>query len=276
MKWENELNLSAEQLKIMIRGGESSTVEFKTSFQKEVIETIVAFANSEGGIVCLGVNNSGIIQGISVDEEKIKDWMNKIKLVTSPSLFPQCNIISVDNKSIVVITVQEYPIKPVAYKGRYFKRHGASNHYLSASEIVELNMQSLNNSFDAFTTKNSIDTLSHDALDKFALDITSSGRFKASDKFENDLDKLGFIKGKQVTRAAELLFGNHHTGIHIGRFKSRHVIIDDIMIRSPLMLAIDEAMEFIKKISDLDLNLLVSLNVMKNGSIHYLHYVSFC
>jgi ATP-dependent DNA helicase RecG len=61
MKWENELNLSAEQLEIMIRGGESSTVEFKISFQKEVIETIVAFANSEGGIVCLGVNNSGYI-----------------------------------------------------------------------------------------------------------------------------------------------------------------------------------------------------------------------
>jgi len=37
-----------------ISNGENQTVEFKTSFQKEVIESVVAFANSYGGRVFIG------------------------------------------------------------------------------------------------------------------------------------------------------------------------------------------------------------------------------
>ncbi len=50
-----------------------------------------------------------------------------------------------------------------------------------------------------------------------------------------------------MTRAAQLLFGNNQMNIHLGRFKSETVIIDDLMIRSPLILAVDEALDFIKK-----------------------------
>ncbi len=32
--------------------GENEKVEFKTSFSKVVIETLVAFANTKGGVVC--------------------------------------------------------------------------------------------------------------------------------------------------------------------------------------------------------------------------------
>lgn len=36
---------------------ESLTVEFKSSFNIEVIETLVAFANSKGGSVYIGIND---------------------------------------------------------------------------------------------------------------------------------------------------------------------------------------------------------------------------
>lgn len=38
-----------DQLQSLITQGEGQTVEFKSSFQKEVIETVVAFANAQGG-----------------------------------------------------------------------------------------------------------------------------------------------------------------------------------------------------------------------------------
>lgn len=38
-----------QSIKKLITNGESQTVEFKTSFQKEVIESVVAFANAKGG-----------------------------------------------------------------------------------------------------------------------------------------------------------------------------------------------------------------------------------
>ena len=53
--------------------------------------------------------------------------------------------------------MQEYPVKPVACKGRYFKRHGASNHQLTSDEIVELKLKSLNASFDSFAVPGEVD-----------------------------------------------------------------------------------------------------------------------
>jgi ATP-dependent DNA helicase RecG len=60
------------------------------------------------------------------------------------------------------LSVNEYPIKPVAFRGRYYKRKGASNHQLSADEIVEMRMMSLNMSFDSFMAGTSVDDLQTD------------------------------------------------------------------------------------------------------------------
>lgn len=42
-----------------IASGESQTVEFKSSFDREAIESIVAFANAGGGTVLIGVADNG-------------------------------------------------------------------------------------------------------------------------------------------------------------------------------------------------------------------------
>jgi len=44
-----------------------------------------------------------------------------------------------------------------------------------------------------------------------------------------------------------LLFGNHGYSIHIGRFKAEDTIIDDLLVRTPILLALEEALIFIKK-----------------------------
>lgn len=62
-----------------------------------------------------------------------------------------------------------------------------------------------------------------------------------------NLEKLRFTIHQQATLAALLLFGNHSTNIHIGRFKSADTIMDDIMIKSPFLTAVEEAMHFIQK-----------------------------
>jgi len=46
-----------KELQQHISKGENEFLEFKTSFNKEVIETLVAFANAKGGDVIIGVKN---------------------------------------------------------------------------------------------------------------------------------------------------------------------------------------------------------------------------
>ena len=55
----------------LIQQGESARVEFKTSFQKELIETLVAFANSKGGLVLVGVSDAGQITGVDIKAETL-------------------------------------------------------------------------------------------------------------------------------------------------------------------------------------------------------------
>nr|MDA3859867.1 putative DNA binding domain-containing protein [Melioribacteraceae bacterium] len=233
------------EIEQIIQNGESEVVEFKLSFSKSVIETIVAFSNNKGGKILIGVKNSGEIKGVSLTEETIQNWINEIKQNTEPSLLPSSDIVLVDGKTVVVFSISEFPIKPVAYKDRFFIRRQNSTHKLSVNEIVELRLFSLNYSFDSYEVNAKFNSLDKNALYYFEDKVKKSKRYKISNNIKQDLVKLGIIRDNSLTRAAELLFGLHHTNIHIGRFKSEITIIDDLMIRSPLVLAIDEAMDFI-------------------------------
>jgi len=56
--------MSNQILKKILQNGENNSVEFKQSFQKEVIESIVAFANAKGGKIFIGVDDAGEIIGL--------------------------------------------------------------------------------------------------------------------------------------------------------------------------------------------------------------------
>ncbi|MDL2297063.1 ATP-binding protein [Bacteroidales bacterium OttesenSCG-928-B11] len=55
----------------ILQQGEGLHVEFKTSFNVETIETLVAFANAKGGAVYIGVTESDKIQGVPLGKETI-------------------------------------------------------------------------------------------------------------------------------------------------------------------------------------------------------------
>ena len=55
----------------IVEQGESETIELKTSFSDEVIISLVAFANANGGSVYVGVKDNGEIQGVELGKETI-------------------------------------------------------------------------------------------------------------------------------------------------------------------------------------------------------------
>ncbi|HOO84785.1 MAG TPA: hypothetical protein PLS94_09490 [Prolixibacteraceae bacterium] len=59
------------------------------------------------------------------------------KIRTEPSIIPNIEIINTNRKSIALIQVQEYPIKPIALKGRYYSRRKNANHLLTVVEISD-------------------------------------------------------------------------------------------------------------------------------------------
>lgn len=231
----------------LLKSNESQNLEFKESFNKETIETIAAFSNASGGTVLIGVSDKGKITGINTNNEIIKDWVNSIKQMTQPQIFPEINSYEFGGRTIASIVVQEFPVKPVSCRGKYFKRIGSSNHQIPLNEIVEMQLYSLNSSFDSFVVAENLEQLDLLLIKNFFKHLSNAGRLRLYDDPIRNLKQIGLLKDDKVTFAALLLFGNHNTNIHIGRFKSNDIIVDDILITTPLIAAVDEAMTFIRK-----------------------------
>jgi len=231
----------------LIQSPESEILEFKKTFGKEAIISLTAFANSRGGRVVVGVDSNGKVSGIRIGAETIQQYLNEIKLATYPQILPHVDLYEIDGKAVLVFEVREYPIKPIACKNRYYRRVKNSNHLLSLDEIVDLQQQSLNISFDAYPLKDNLSSLDESLMNRFIDRVNSRGRINLLDDLLMNLTKLKMIQNGSPTLAAMLLFGNHGYSIHIGRFKAADTIIDDLLIKEPLPEALEEALIFIKK-----------------------------
>jgi ATP-dependent DNA helicase RecG len=232
----------------LIELGESQLVEFKTTFERETIETLVAFANAQGGTVLVGVADDGVVKGVTLGKETLNIWLGQIKSATSPSIIPDITASGIEGKTVVLISIDEYPVKPVNTRGKYFKRIAASNHQLSLSEITDLHMQSLRLSWDSYEAPSeSLDALSLAKIDRFIDQVNQGGRFSLDNSPLLALEKLKYVVNSRPTWAALLLFAEeplrHH--IHIGRFKTPAMIIDDRQITDTLFEAVEQAMKFI-------------------------------
>ena len=133
---------------MLIPNKESDKIEFKSALNNAVIETLVAFSNAKGGSVYVGIADNSDITGISLGKETIPQFINEIKSKTSPSIIPDSEIIDIENKKVVILSITEYPIKPVSIQGRYYKRIDTSNHLLSANEVANMHLQTINSSWD--------------------------------------------------------------------------------------------------------------------------------
>ena len=185
---------------------ESETVELKTSFNIEAVETLVAFANAKGGCVYVGITDTGAVVGVSVSQETIPQWIIEIKTKTEPSLIPDVDTIEIKGKQIVVLSITEFPIKPVSVKGRYYKRIGKSNHLLGLNEILNMHLKTFNSSWDYYFDQN------HSVLDiseEKTLNLISLYNRKRPIPIEKDifefLSKMELVRDGKLTNAAFLL-----------------------------------------------------------------------
>ena len=208
---------------------------------------LVAFANTEGGRVVLGVDDQGNACGVDLGPETLQRYLNEIKVATYPQLLPRMRAEEKDGKTILIIEIIEYPVKPIAYKNRYYKRVHNSNHLLTLDEIVDLQQQSLSVSYDAYPVPVSIDALDKRLIEIFFDRVNSRGRVVIRDDLLTNLIKLKLVRDGKLTLAANLLFGDPEFAIRIGRFKSEATIIDDNVVKGPMVVAVEEAMTFIKK-----------------------------
>ena len=243
----------SDELKKLIKTGETDTLELKESFDKEVIESAGAFANTNGGAILIGVTRKSVVKGCSVSGDVLKDWANQISQATEPRVIPEMKVENFDGNDIIAIHIKECPIKPVSVKGKHFIRVSASNRAMTSREISDMHLHSTGMSWDKLPTPDGkLDDIDIEQVKGHIRMANESGcrNIKENESPLSVLEKWGLIKNGKPTWAAVLLFSKEPHSIsqlHCGRFKEETLVIDDRMIRGVLADEINEAMDFIRK-----------------------------
>jgi ATP-dependent DNA helicase RecG len=240
-----------ESLQHFLLLGEGQHIEFKESFGREVIESLVALANADGGQVVVGVNNSGAVTGVSLSVESVQQWINQIKSVTVPAIIPDAEVVRYQGKQVVIFKVISFPVKPVSCKGKYYIRRHASNHLMGLDEIADEHLKTINLSWDFTVTQDrSLKDISLDKVNQFVEQANALREFPITDDPLTVLRKFELVREQGITFGCFLLFTGSDTlltTIDAGRFDSETIIRDSITIRSDLFAELEAVLEFIKK-----------------------------
>lgn len=141
---------------------ENKTTEFKREYVEDIKNTIVAFANCDGGTLYIGVSDDGTICGVEDVDGTMLRVTNAIRDAVRPdiTMFVECHNDVMDEKFVVCVTVQRGTARPYYLYGKgirpegVYVRQGAST--VPATDAAILNMIK-ETSGDSYETARSLD-----------------------------------------------------------------------------------------------------------------------
>ncbi len=239
---------------------EGKTLEFKRdlSSPKGVIRTIVAFANTAGGTVLIGVedrtrNVRGVDDPLAMEERLASLVADRIR----PRIVPDLEILPWRRTHLLALRVHPSSIRPhylaeLGPEEGVLVRVGSTNRRADATLIAELRRFVLGGTFDEEPIAD---------LDSEAIDFRAASESFAPVRTlrRGDLRTLGLVtrhQGRQVpTVGGMLLFGRDRqerfpdAWIQVGRFagSDKRRILDSAEIRSHLASAVEEGLAFVRR-----------------------------
>ncbi len=123
----------------LIPRGENRYIEFKSErvHATDLAEEVIAFANSEGGEIWLGIEDDGTISGLSRAYEK--DVMNICRTSCISPLRPIYEELLIDGKRIGRLMIESDKDKSYySSRNRYYVRVGSTKRIASREELIRL------------------------------------------------------------------------------------------------------------------------------------------
>lgn len=240
-----------------IKNGESKTVEFKEKLPASdaVAKTVIAFSNTGGGRLIIGVTDQGEIMGLAnnIDILELQDKVASIIYDRCyPNVIPDIYTTTIDNKVLLVIEVYRgnllpYYLKKIGKNEGVYIRVGATNRKASVDNILELERQRMNLSYDQEVNRE----VRFEYLDMAPI----ISRFEKLDKpvTQSVMKNLKLIHEENgsiyPTNGLLILLGYlEHVKIKCSRFKgmTMDVFLDSKEYNGDLFTQLDNAESFIK------------------------------
>ncbi len=125
--------MTLKELNRIAENGENQTVEFKkkVDFPEKVVKEVVAFANTEGGNLFIGIEDDGLISGLKYPDEEAYSLNNAIDSLCKPMINYELHKISISKKrSVLHYKIFSNGIKPHIV----ISDSGESNAYLRVDD----------------------------------------------------------------------------------------------------------------------------------------------
>ena len=244
----------------LLKADEGKTLEFKQdlSSPRKLLKTLVAFANTAGGRIIIGVTDR-IREPIGIDNplDEEERLCNLIADSISPRLVPNVEMTTIGGKTLLVVEVflsnsRPHYLRSEGPETGVYVRLGSTNRQADRELIAELRRSVEGVAFDELPM---VELSAHD-LDIEAAQEAFGDNRKLDEQALLTLKLLARHQNKPVpTKGGILLFGRQRTQhfsdawIQCGRFfgTEKIDIFDHIDIDVPLPKAVDEVMLFLKK-----------------------------
>ena len=141
---------------------ENKKTEFKREYVEDIKNTIVAFANCDGGTLYIGVNDDGTACGVDNVDDTMLRVTNAIRDAVRPdvTMFVECRNDVMDEKSIVCVTVRRGTARPYYLHGKgirpegVYVRQGASTVPATDAAILNMIKETSGDSYEAARSLN--------------------------------------------------------------------------------------------------------------------------
>lgn len=185
-------------MEVFIVNFETENIEFKSQVTNDLYKEVIAFANTDGGIIYVGIDDDGIITGIDNIDENYTRITNGIRDAIMPDVTMFVKYTLQDN-GVVKIVVGEGSYKPYYLKTKGLKpsgvyiRQGASSVPASPEWIRQMIKESDGDTFEEMRS-----------LDQ---ELTFEDAVRAFDKYKVEFSREKYrVLG--ITDTSEMLYTN--------------------------------------------------------------------
>ncbi len=234
---------------------ENQNIEYKRIWQDDNLKSICAFANAQGGVMYIGIDDDGQVLGL----DNVHKWQEDIpnKIVQNLGIVCEINTQKEFGKTYLEINIQPSNV-PISYKGIYYVRSGATKQELKGAALQQFLLVKMGKSWDDIVCEGAtMEDIDRNAIDYFLRKSADYGRMSElslNDSTEIVLDNLDLLTSTgELKNAAVLLFGKRpsrfFSGIdfricRLGNSES-DIIVQD-MVSGNLIEMADKVMDILK------------------------------
>ncbi len=230
---------------------EGQQLELKRQWTDRALEDIAAFANTDGGRLLIGVEDSGTVVGFSGKDADVQRISNVIH--GRLGLTPRIHVQEINDLPVLVIEVE--PTQGIIpCNGRYLCRVGSTNRDFSPQELANHMLRRSGQSWDSLPSSWGMERCDLKTIETFV--SLAKPRLPQADASVPELllQNLGILREGKLTNAGVLLFGSRpqeyftQAMVPVGVFRSPVDIVDSHDLEGNLFQQVETAMERFRRL----------------------------